>query len=109
MSSQQKISEAEFQRQVIEIAIWHGWLIDHTPPMRSAKGAIFTGGLTGKTDLVLFSLKGKGIIYAELKSETGKLSPNQAVFKNVVINNGGEYHLWKPSDLPAIVERLSRA
>lgn len=76
--------------------------------MRSAKGAIFTGGLTGKTDLVLFSLNGKGIIYAELKSETGKLSPSQAVFKNVILKNGGEYYLWKPSDLPAIVERLSR-
>ena len=108
MSFQLKISEAEFQRQVIDIAIWNNWLIDHTPPMRSAKGAIFTGGLTGKTDLVLFSLKGKGIIYAELKSETGKLSPAQAVFKNVIIDNGGEYYLWKPSDLPFIMERLSR-
>ena len=108
MNSQPKISEAEFQRQVIDIAIWHGWLIDHTPPMRSAKGAIFTGGLTGKTDLVLFSLQGKGIIYAELKSETGKLSKAQAVFRNLIIINGGEYYLWKPSDLPAIVERLSR-
>jgi len=76
--------------------------------MRSAKGAIFTGGLTGKTDLVLFSLQGKGIIYAELKSETGKLSKAQAVFRNLIIINGGEYYLWKPSDLPAIVERLSR-
>jgi hypothetical protein len=76
--------------------------------MRSAKGAVFTGGLTGKTDLVLFSLKGKGIIYAELKSETGRVSASQAVFKNLITSNGGEYHLWRPSDLPAIVERLSR-
>jgi hypothetical protein len=76
--------------------------------MRSAKGAVFTGGLTGKTDLVLFSLKGKGIIYAELKSETGRVSASQAVFKNLITSNGGEYHLWRPSDLRAIVERLSR-
>jgi hypothetical protein len=108
VSSQIKISEAEFQRQVIDIATWHHWLVDHTPPMRSAKGAVFTGGLIGKSDLVLFSLKGKGIIYAELKSETGKVSPSQAVFKNLVTSNGGEYFLWRPSDLPAIVERLSR-
>ncbi len=108
MNCQPKISEAEFQRQVISIAIWHDWLIDHTPPMRSAKGSIFTGGLTGKTDLVLFSLKGKGIIYAELKSETGRLSVNQIAFRDAVLRNGGEWYLWKPSDLPAVVERLSR-
>jgi hypothetical protein len=108
VSFQLKISEAQFQRQVVDIATWHNWLVDHTPPMRSAKGAVFTGGLIGKTDLVLFSLKGKGIIYAELKSETGRVSPSQALFKNVILKNGGEYYLWKPSDLPAIVERLSR-
>jgi hypothetical protein len=108
VNCQPKISEAEFQRQVIDIAQWHNWLVDHTPPMRSAKGAVFTGGLIGKSDLVLFSLQGKGIIYAELKSETGKLSKAQAVFRNLIIINGGEYYLWKPNDLPAIVERLSR-
>jgi hypothetical protein len=83
-------------------------MVDHTPPMRSAKGAIFTGGLIGKTDLVLFSLKGKGIIYAELKTQTGKVSASQAVFKNLITSNGGEYHLWRPADLLAIVERLKR-
>lgn len=108
MNFQQKVSEKEFQRQVIDLAQWHNWLVDHTPPMRSAKGAVFTGGLVGKSDLVLYSTLGKGIIYAELKSETGKLSKAQAVYRNLITINGGEYYLWKPSDLPAIVERLSR-
>ena len=108
MNCHPKMSEAEFQRQVCDIAQLYNWMVDHTPPMRSAKGAIFTGGLIGKTDLVLFSLKGKGIIYAELKTQTGKVSPSQAVFRNLITSNGGEYHLWRPADLLAIVERLKR-
>lgn len=86
----------------------YNWLVDHTPPMRNIGGDIYTGGLTGKTDLVLLSLNGKGIIYAELKTETGRLSTNQIAFRDVVIMNGGEYYLWRPSDMPAIVERLAR-
>ena len=108
MNCQPKISEAQFQRNVCDIAQLYGWMVDHTPPMRSARGGIFTGGLTGKTDLVLFSTKSKGIIYAELKTQIGKVSASQAVFRNLIISNGGEYHLWRPSDMPAIVERLSR-
>jgi hypothetical protein len=102
------MTEAEFQRLVVGIAEWHQWVVDHTPPMRSAKGAIFTGGLSGKTDLVLYSLNGKGIIYAELKNETGRILPSQVVFRNLILKNGGEYYLWRPSDLPAIKERLAR-
>jgi hypothetical protein len=102
------ISEAEFQRAVVKVAKLYGWLVDHTPPMRNAGGDIYTGGLTGKTDLVLFSLDGKGIVYAELKTQKGKVSPSQAIFRNVVMLNGGEYFLWRPADMDAIVERLSR-
>jgi len=103
-----KISEAEFQRQVIKVAIMYNWLVDHTPPMRSANGDIYTGGLTGKTDLVLFSLKGKGIIFAELKTETGRMSVAQIAFRDAVVRNGGEHYVWRPSDMYAIVERLAR-
>ena len=108
MSLRLDISEAEFQRAVVKVAKLYGWLVDHTPPMRNAGGDIYTGGLTGKTDLVLFSLDGKGIVYAELKTQKGKVSPSQAIFRNVVMLNGGEYFLWRPADMDAIVERLSR-
>jgi hypothetical protein len=105
---QQKVSEKEFQRQVIDIAQWHQWAVDHTPPMRSAKGAVFTGGLIGKADLVLYSMLGKGIIYAELKSQTGRIMPSQQMFRDLVTKNGAEYYLWRPSDMHEILERLSR-
>jgi hypothetical protein len=102
------ISEAEFQRAVVKVAKLYGWLVDHTPPMRNAGGDIYTGGLTGKTDLVLLSQRGKGIIFAELKTQTGRMSTAQSWFRDVVIMNGGEYFLWRPADMDAIVERLSR-
>lgn len=109
MSLQPKLSEAQFQRNVIQVAKLYGWLVDHTPPMRSHSGDIYTGGLTGKTDLVLFSQRGKGIIFAELKTETGRMSTAQCWFKDVIDMNGGEHYVWRPSDMDAIVERLSRA
>ena len=108
MSSLPKISEREFQRSVVSLARMTGWLVDHTPPMRNLGGDIYTGGLTGKTDLVLFSMNGKGIIYAELKTETGRLSEAQKRFANIICGNGAEYYLWRPSDMDAIKERLTR-
>lgn len=108
MSFQPKISEAEFQRQVSKIARMYNWLVDHTPPMRNAGGDIYTGGLTGKTDLLLISLNAKGIIFAELKTETGRLSVAQVAFRDAIVRNGGEHFVWRPSDMPAIIERLSR-
>ena len=108
MSLQPKLSEAQFQRNVVHAARLYGWLVDHTPPMRNAGGDIYTGGLTGKTDLVLFSMFGRGIIFAELKTETGRLSAAQKRFAEIIQLNGGEYFLWRPSDMEAILERLRR-
>lgn len=108
MNYQRKISEREFQRSVISLARMTGWVVDHTPPMRNMGGDIYTGGLTGKTDLVLFSLNGKGIIYAELKTETGRLSEAQKRFADIIRGNGAEYYLWRPSDMDSIKERLTR-
>jgi hypothetical protein len=105
---QPKISEAQFQRNVIHAARLYGWIVDHTPPMRNHSGDIYTGGLTGKTDLVLFSMFGRGIIFAELKTETGRVSPAQKRFAEIIQLNGGEYFLWRPSDMESILERLRR-
>ena len=108
MSLQLDINEAEFQRAVVKVARLYGWLVDHTPPMRNAGGDIYTGGLTGKTDLLLLSQKGKGIIFAELKTQKGKMSAAQCSFQDVVNMNGGEHYIWRPGDWDAIVERLRR-
>jgi hypothetical protein len=76
--------------------------------MRNHSGDIYTGGLTGKTDLLLISLNAKGIIFAELKTETGRMSAAQMAFRDAIVKNGGEHYVWRPSDMPAIIERLSR-
>ena len=105
-------SERLFQRQVIDIAQMYGWVSHHVPPMRyNGKNPLAnnwgTGGLAGMPDLTLISLRGKGIIYAELKSNTGKLSAHQVKVLDLLHTNGAEVYVWRPRDLEAIAKRLS--
>jgi hypothetical protein len=66
-----------------------------------------TGGLAGMPDLTLISQKGKGIIYAELKTATGKVSPHQQQILNTLQRNGAEVYIWRPRDIESIAKRLS--
>ena len=102
-------SEAIFQDAVKHIALMCGWLIDHTPPMRYPNGAVRTGGMKGKPDLCLIHPNGRGIIWAELKTEKGRLSPEQEKVIHALRANGAEVYVWRPSQLDLIAERLGRS
>jgi hypothetical protein len=58
-------------------------------------------------DLTLISQRGQGIIYAELKIATGKLSAQQTQILSTLHRNGAEVYVWRPSDLNKIAQRLS--
>lgn len=49
-----------------------------------------------------------GVMYpAEIKSETGKLTPKQAIFRREVLDAGGTYITWRSvSEMIADVQRL---
>ena len=102
------VSERIFMDQVRTIALMNGWLIDHTPTMQYSPGKYATGGLKGKADLLLIHPQGRGIIWAELKTERGKMTPEQMAFAQAVHNNGGEFHLWRPSQIELIAVRLGK-
>ena len=38
------------------------------------------------------------MIYAELKTEKGKLSAAQVEWMHVINDAGGEFYVWRPSD-----------
>lgn len=119
-------SEAEFQKQVINIAVQYNWLVYHVPPamVNPERWVTPTVGHAGFPDLVLVApfqaqtppgkplhpprpnRKG-GIIFAELKSRTGRVSINQQAWGDRLTEQGGEYYVWRPKDMPAIVARLS--
>jgi hypothetical protein len=101
--------EAIFQDAVKHIALMCGWLVDHTPPMRYPNGAIRTGGMKGKPDLCLIHPAGRGIIWAELKTEKGRLTPEQEKVIHALRANGAEVYVWRPSMLDLIATRLGKS
>jgi hypothetical protein len=81
---------------VIELANLYGWLHYHTHDSRNSSA--------GFPDLVLVR---KGfLIFAELKSETGRLSRMQQVWLDELKGAVGAVYVWRPSDLVAIQEIL---
>ena len=105
------ISEAAFTANVIALARMHGWLAYHALPARTNKGwRTLTMGNVGFPDLVL--ARPGGLIFAELKTERGVLSPSQFQWTEALVDalaGHGEtlrYEVWRPSQLQEIEELL---
>ena len=63
-----------------------------------AGGAWRTPATKGFPDLQIF---GSRIIFRELKRELGKLDEYQVMWRDLIIAAGGDWGLWRPSDLRA--------
>lgn len=131
-------SEADLQRQIIDLAQLTGWLVHHTRPSQGGpcpkcNGRKYTGtsycprckgsglgyrthiqGNPGFPDLVL-AHPHHGLLLVELKSETGRTRPAQHQWANTLQTaetNGHTpprtYRLWRPSDWPEIEATLRR-
>jgi hypothetical protein len=103
------ILEKAFQSQVIDLAKLFGWRVNHQRPAMSKNGRWITAtqGHTGFPDLVLAHLERQMVIFAELKSEAGRLTPEQEEWASVLIDCPGLYRCWRPSDWLEI-ERILR-
>ena len=104
-----EVSEKIFQDQVIKIAKMQQWLVFHASVSSPRPGVYKTDG-KGFPDLVLTSkaIPSRGVIFAELKRNDGKLSAEQKEYAQHLINAGIEYHIWRPSDIDKIAARLGR-
>lgn len=104
------LTEAQFQRQVTDLATRLGWSWLHIERMGNDRGRWRTpvsGPLgIGWPDLVL--IRRSSLIWAELKAQGKQLTEDQ---KKVAIPLGGvgRYYVWRPSDFPQIVEVLTLA
>lgn len=106
-------TEREFQKCVIDLAHANGFRVAHFRPARTAKGwrTACQADAKGFPDLVIV---GHGrLIFAELKSEKGKTSPEQrewlyAIMSCMQAGSGVEFYTWRPSDWPDIKRTLSR-
>lgn len=103
--------EAEFQSAVIEAAQWHGWIVHHTRNVQIRPGVWSTllQGNRGFPDLVLSRRAQGDLVFAELKSARGRLSPEQELWLATLTAAGAEAYCWRPVDMAAILNRLSRS
>ena len=91
------IAESVFLRAVIGIAQDGGWLVFHDEDSRRNR--------PGFPDLVM-TREGR-TIFAELKSQRGRIRPEQQRWLDELAKApGAEVYLWRPSDLDSIVQML---
>lgn len=92
-----ELSEKDFRHQVIDLCKLLGWKHYFTwTSIHSPKGF---------PDLVLARER---IIFAELKTEKGKVTPNQQEWLDALKQANQEVYLWRPSDFDKIVEILKQ-
>lgn len=82
------ISEKAWQRLIIDTAQKCGWMCFHTYDSRKTTGK-------GFPDLVMVKDR---VVWAELKTQRGRLTADQKRWRYALLAAGEEYHLWRPSD-----------
>lgn len=94
-------TEEQFKAEVIREATSRGWLKHHDRPARTEHGwRTAIEGDPGFPDLCL--ARDGFVLLVELKSEKGRVSPEQAQW---IKHSGAE--VWRPRDWPLILERLA--
>lgn len=85
------MTEATLLTAVRKIARLTGWLTYHTHDSRRSE--------PGFPDLVLLHTRRHRLIFAELKTDTGRLTPDQENWLAALAETGHEIALWRPTDL----------
>lgn len=97
------LSEDDFQTRVMDLAKRCGWMVSHTLPAIRQSGRISTPikGDRGEPDL---RLARRGVVlFVELKTNTGKVSPDQQKWLDALDGYGA---VWRPRDWDLVVAAL---
>lgn len=91
-------------RSVIDLARYRGWLVAHFRPAQTGRGwRTPIQGDAGFPDLVL-ARKGE-VIFAELKTDKGRVTKTQAAWLGEV-GNAVRFYVWRPRDMDEVIEVL---
>lgn len=105
-------SEADFQRAVIEWAQRSGWRVAHFRTARTKDGWRTPVEADGEGFLDLTMTRRGRLIFAELKSDRGRLTIAQKLWLadlQLVEHAATPYvevHVWRPRDWPVVRETL---
>ena len=103
------LTEAAFLDMVIRLARLKKWLVFHARPARTARGwrTPVSGDGKGFPDLFLIRPAAGEILFVELKSGRGRLTPEQEAWLEALRECGLPVRVWTPKDWDEITETLS--
>lgn len=101
------MTEREFQNTVIDMARLLGWKVAHFRPAQTSQGwrTPVEADAKGFPDLVLVRER---IVYLELKSATGKVTPEQADWIAAINAADGTALVVRPTDIDKIEHALKK-
>ena len=106
----QPLTEAEFQRNVVDMAHTCGWLCVHFGSGMNRRGQHRTPAYydaAGFVDLLLIDREHGHVLFRELKSDRGRLTDRQRMWQELLTEANCDVAVWRPKDWPDIVAFLS--
>ena len=97
-------SEAALQSEVIRLAKMHGWLVFRPTPHQVNQ--VWRTDGRGFPDLTL-GHPHRGLLFLELKSDTGRLTEAQRDWGDI-LERYGEYYVIRWAQLQMLVDRLAQ-
>jgi hypothetical protein len=112
------MSEADWQRSVIDVAMRLGWRCHFLPDgvwtalyeryKRRGRPSGIDLASSGFPDLVLCHAESGRLIFAELKSQSGKVRPTQQEWLDDLAACGISVYVWRPSAMDDVIAVLSQ-
>jgi hypothetical protein len=104
--------EDELLGRILEVAKINHWLAHHSRPAMLKNGKYVTPvqGDKGLPDLILARVEGNigVVLFVELKSDEGQLSPEQKQWAWVLNRSQVEYYVIRPSNEQEFYDRLAK-
>ena len=99
------MTEDELLTLLLGAADVYGWMVFH---VRDSKRGVVQGPrCKGFPDLVMGGGSPRRIMFREVKSQTGRLTQEQANWGAMLMAAGADWGVWRPSDWPAIRRELA--
>lgn len=94
-----EIPESSWQTTVTDLLDRMGWLWHHETDSRKSR--------RGFPDLV--AVKGARVLFIELKTNKGRIRPEQHEWLDRLRATAVEVYVWRPADWPEVVSTLTSA